>query len=168
MLFYVLCFLTLKCIFFIIFTSFLLELFIYVAHQLKNLLQMLLPLSWPQGCSVLYAKLILRPITFSGSLVSCPFCSLLHDASTRFWKLGFMIFSRRIQLLVFLFDSVGSSVTLPYPYRIYSCLWSLADMHKMTKLELLSSDVPSWGWRWQSSVLFQLCFCKQVSFLSSI
>ena len=44
------------------------ELFIYLAHQLKNLLQMLLPLSWPQGCSVLYAKLILRPITFSGSL----------------------------------------------------------------------------------------------------
>lgn len=45
MLFYVLCFIILKCIFFIIFTSFLLELFIYLAHQLKNLLQMLLPLS---------------------------------------------------------------------------------------------------------------------------
>ena len=44
-----------------------------------------------------------------------------------------MIFSRRIQLLVFLFDSVGSSVTLPYLYRIYSYLWSLADMHKVTE-----------------------------------
>lgn len=128
MLFYVLCFLILKCIVFIIFTSFLLELFIYLAHQLKNLLQMLLPLSWPQGCSVLYAKLILRPITFSGSLVSCPFCSSLH-ASARFWKLGFMIFNRRMQLLVLLFNSVGGSVTLPYLCRVCSCLWPLADMH---------------------------------------
>ena len=132
MLFYVLCFLILKCIVFIIFTSFLLELFIYLAHQLKNLLQMLLPLSWPQGCSVLYAKLILRPITFSGSLVSCPFCSSLH-APARFWKLGFMICNRRMQLLVLLFNSVGGSVTLPYLCRVCSCLWPLADMHSDRK-----------------------------------
>ena len=44
------------------------ELSIYLAHQLRNLLQVLLPFSWQQVCSVLYAKLILRPITFSGSL----------------------------------------------------------------------------------------------------
>lgn len=54
-----------------------LELSISLAHRLKSPLQMSLPLSWQRGCSVLYAKLILRPITFSGSPVSSSFCLLL-------------------------------------------------------------------------------------------
>ena len=40
-----------------------------------------------------------------------------------------MIFNRRMQLLVLLFNSVGGSVTLPYLCRVCSCLWPLADMH---------------------------------------
>lgn len=92
--------LILKCNFSVISFFPLLELSIYLAHQLKNLLQMLHPLSWQQECSVLYAKLILRPIIFSESLVRCSFCLSLH-ALTKIWKLGIMTSSRRMQVLIF-------------------------------------------------------------------
>lgn len=58
---------------------------------------------------------------------------LFITALTRFQDLGIMISSRKIYLSVLLFNSVGSSLILPYLYKIYSPLWSFAHMHRVAK-----------------------------------
>lgn len=80
-----------------------------------------------------------------------------------------MIFNRRTQLLVLLFNSVGGSVTLPYLCRVCSCLWSLADLHTVT--ESLSCSTQMFPAELEGGSALSSCFscfCKQVSFLLSI
>lgn len=130
-----------------IFASVLVEWSIYLARQLRNLLRMSLPLSWQQGCSVLYAKLILRPITFSGSLVSCSFCVSLH-ALTRVWKPGMTISSGRMQLLIFRCFHFYYSFLWLVPwycllYYIFSPSWSLLDVQNGRSLSCLTCTFPA-------------------------